>query len=176
MNHLPFEDWLLNNIPVTPEQQRELDMHLRDCSYCASLAETGRLLNSARMAMPVGGFTIRFQTRLAERKILERRKRIWGSLLFTLGGLTLLLWFLQPYLFSFVASPAGWVSAAVSWLVFVGTTLFALLEAGIVILSVFPKFVPPFIWMLILSTVTGAILLWSVSIWRFAQRGAPRGV
>jgi len=176
MNHLPFEDWLLNSVPITLEQQHELDLHLRDCSYCAALAETGRLLNSARMAMPTGGFTTRFQLRLAERKLMDRRKRIWGSLLFTVGGLTLLLWFLQPYLLSFLSSPAGWVSAAVSWLVFIGTTIFALFEAGLVILSVLPNFMPPFIWMMIISTVAGVTLLWSVSIWRFAQRGAPRGV
>jgi hypothetical protein len=176
MNHLPFEDWLLNNTPVSPEQQRELDLHLRDCSYCAALAETGRLLNSARMAVPAGGFTTRFQMRLAERKLADRRKRIWGSALFTVGGLVLLIWFLQPYLTSFLASPAGWVSAVVSWLVFIGTTLFALLEAGLVIMSVVPNFVPPFMWMVILSTMAGAGLLWSVSIWRFARWGAPQGV
>jgi len=176
MNHLPFEDWLLNNTPVTPDQQRELDLHLRDCSYCSALAETGRLLNTARLAVPAGGFTTRFQARLAERKIADRRKRIWGSALFIVGGFALTLMIVQPYLSSFLASPAGWVSAIVSWLVFIGTTLFALLEAGLVILSVVPNFVPPVLWMVMLSTMAGAGLLWSISIWRFAQRANPQGV
>ncbi len=29
MNHRPFEDWLLNNQPLTPTEKRDLDSHLR---------------------------------------------------------------------------------------------------------------------------------------------------
>jgi len=67
MNHQPFEDWLLNDKPITHEQKRELDVHLRICSYCAALAETGVALKSVRKASPQTGFTTRFQTRLVER-------------------------------------------------------------------------------------------------------------
>ena len=176
MNHLPFETWLLNDMPVNPEQQRELEAHLRNCSYCSALAETGRLLKTAKMASPAVGFTARFQARLADRKIADRRRRLWGSVLFTLGGLALLMWILAPYAISFFASPAIWISAVVGWLIYIGTTLMALLEAGFVLLSVAPKFLPPFVWMIVFSTLAGVGLLWSVSIWRFAQRGVPQGV
>lgn len=176
MNHLPFEEWLLNNSPVTPEQQRDLDLHLRTCAYCSALAETGKVLNTAKMATPAPGFTMRFQARLAERKIAERRRKLWGAALFTLGGLVLLMWAAGPYLVSFIASPATWISVVVGWLVFIGTTLFALVDAGAVILSIVPKFLPPFAWLVLFSTFAGVGLLWSVSIWRFAQRGAPQGV
>ena len=176
MNHLPFENWLLNDTPVTPEQQHELELHLRDCSYCMALAETGRMLKTAKMISPAGGFTARFQARLAERKIVERRRRLWGSGLFTTGGLALLIWILAPYAISFFASPATWISGMVGWLVFLGTTLLALVDASRVILSVIPNFLPPFAWMVLLSMFAGIGLLWSVSIWRFAQRGVPQGV
>ena len=176
MNHLPFEEWLLNDMPVTPEQQRELESHLRNCSYCAALAETGRMLRTARMASPLTGFTMRFQALLAERKIAERKRMRWGTVLFALGGLAALLWIADPYLVSFQASPATWISTLVNLLVFLGTTLFALLNAGLVILSVIPDFLPPFAWMVLLSTMAGMALLWSVSIWRFARRGVPQGV
>lgn len=176
MNHLPFETWLLNDTPVTPEQQRELDLHLRDCSYCTALAETGLLLKNVKMTSPAPGFSMRFQARLAERKIVERKRRIWGALLFTLGGLALLMWLAGPYLASFIAAPATWISVVVGWLVFIGTTLFALLDAGVVLLKVASNFLPPFVWMVFISTIAGVGLLWSVSIWRFAQRGVPQGV
>lgn len=176
MNHLPFETWLLNETPVTPGQQREMDLHLRDCSYCAALAETGRLLKNVKMTAPAPGFTSRFQTRLAERKIAERKRRTWGALLFTLGGLVLLMWLADPYLATFITAPAAWISVIVSWLVFIGTTLFALLDAGVVLLEVAVNFLPPFVWMVLFSTFAGVALLWSVSIWRFAQRGMPQGV
>lgn len=174
MNHLPFEEWLLNNSPITPEQQRDLDLHLRACAYCSALAETGKVLSTAKVAKPAPGFTLRFQARLAERKAAERKHKLWGALLFTLGGLTLLLWAVSPYVVSFFASPATWISVVVGWLVFIGTTLFALLDAGIVILSVIPNFLPPFAWLVLFSTFAGVGLLWSVSIWRFVR--APQGV
>ena len=174
MNHLPFEEWLLNDMPVTPEQKRDLDLHLRTCTYCSALVETGRMLNNSKITAPAVGFTARFQARLAEHKIAERRRKLWGALLFTLGGLVLLMWFAGPYVATFFASPATWISVIVGWLVFLGTTLFALLEAGLVILSVIPNFMPPFAWLVLLSMFAGVGLLWSVSIWRFVR--APQGV
>ena len=174
MNHLPFEDWLLNELPVTPEQQRDLDLHLRNCAYCSALAETGRMLSTSKMTAPMPGFTARFQIRLAERKIVERRKKLWGAVLFILGGLVLLMWAVGPYLTSFLVSPATWISAVVGWLVFIGTTLFALFDAGVVILNVVPNFMPPFAWLVLLSAFAGVGLLWSVSIWRFIR--TPQGV
>lgn len=174
MNHSPFEHWLLNDIPVTPEQQHELELHLRDCSYCTALAETGRMLKTAKLLTPAAGFTARFQARLAERKIADRRRRLWGSVLFSLGGLLLLMWILAPYVASFFDSPATWISVIVGWLVFLGTTLLALADAGLVILNVIPSFLPPFAWMVLLSMLAGIGLLWSVSIWRFVRM--PQGV
>jgi hypothetical protein len=174
VNHLPFEEWLLNNSPVTPEQQRDLDLHLRTCAHCSALAETGKMLSTSKMAIPAPGFTMRFQTRLAERKAADRRRKLWGALLFTLGGLVLLMWAVGPYLVSFFDSPATWISAIVGLLVFIGTTLFALVDAGIVIVSIIPNFLPPFAWLVLLSAFAGVGLLWSVSIWRFVR--APQGV
>lgn len=174
MNHSPFEHWLLNDIPVTLEQQHELELHLRDCSYCAALAETGRMLKTAKLLTPAAGFTARFQARLAERKIADRRRRLWGSVLFTVGGLALLMWILAPYAVSFFTSPATWISQIVGWLVFLGTTLLALFDASRVILRVIPNFLPPFAWMVLLSMLAGIGLLWSVSIWRFVRM--PQGV
>jgi len=174
MNHLPFEDWLLNDRPVTPEEQRELDLHLRNCTYCSALVQTGRMLNNAKLVTPAVGFTTRFQTRLAEHKVAERRRKLWGAFLFSLGGLVLLMWFAGPYLASFFASPATWISVVVGWLVYLGTTLLALFDAGLVILSVIPNFMSPFAWMVLLSMFAGVGLLWFVSIWRFVR--VPQGV
>lgn len=176
MNHSPFEDWLLNETPVTLDQQRELEIHLRSCSYCSALAETGKMLHTAKVVAPAPGFTARFQAKLAERKLVERRRRLWGMLVFTVGGLALLMWILSPYVLSFAASPATWFSSTLGWVVFLETTIVALLEASSVVMNVIPKFLPPFVWMVVMSTLAGVGLLWSVSIWRLAQRGAPRGV
>lgn len=174
MNHQPFEDWLLNDTPMTQEQKRELDMHVRTCAYCGALVDTGIALKSVRKASPQPGFAARFETRLAARKLAERRRRLWGSVVFTAGGLALLTWLVSPYLATFLAAPATWISALVEWVVFIITTIQALAQAGSVLLQVAPAFLSPFIWMILVSAFAGISLLWSISIWRFVR--VPRGV
>ncbi|HSL44462.1 MAG TPA: hypothetical protein VK897_13580 [Anaerolineales bacterium] len=176
MNHQPFEDWLLNDKPLDPKQKLELDAHLRFCSYCSALLETGRALRTVKMVPPAAGFSARFQLRLAKQRAADRRRRIWGSVLFTLGGLVMLMWLAGPYLATFLASPATWIAALIDWGVYFVTTLRAMAQASSVFLDVIPGFLPPFAWMVMISAAAGLALLWFVSIWRLAQRGVPRGV
>jgi hypothetical protein len=174
MNHRPFEDWLLNDTPITTEQKRDLDAHLRGCRHCSAIAETGVALHSVKKVSPPVGFTMRFQARLAERKLAERRRRFWGAILFTVGGLVVLTWLTLPYLTMFLSAPATWISVFVEWGLFLLTTLQALAQAGSVLLGVIPGFLPPFAWMILVSAFAGISLLWSVSIWRFSR--VPQGV
>lgn len=176
MNHQPFESWLLDEKPISHEQRRELDLHVRTCTYCSALLETGKLLSSARPVSPAAGFASRFEVRLTARKLEDRRRRFWGALLFTLGGIGLFVWLAGPVLASFFASPAGWISALVEWGIFFITTVQAMTEAGSVLVRVLPGLLSPFAWMVLLSAGAGMSLLWSISIWRFAHRGIPRGV
>lgn len=173
MNHRPFEDWLLDDMSITPEQKRELDLHVRTCAYCAALVETGIALKSVRKASPRAGFSARFQNRLATRRAAERRRRYLGSVLFTAGGFGLLLWLASPLLLSFFSAPATWISVAVEWAVYIITTVQALGQAGSVLLKVVPDFLSPFAWMILVSTLAGISLLWTISIWRFVR--VPRG-
>ena len=176
MNHQPFEDWLLNEKLIDPKQKLELDAHLRVCPYCSALAETGMALRSVKVVPPAAGFTSRFQARLAAQKLADRRRRLWGALLFTFGGLVMLLWIAGPYMASFLTSPATWITSLIEWGVFLITTLQAVAQAGSVILRVMPSFLTPFGFMVLISAFAGIGLLWTVSIWRFAHRGVPRGV
>lgn len=176
MNHQPFEEWLLNERPLEPKQELELEIHLRNCRYCSALVETNQALHSVKMFSPAAGFTARFQTRLAQQRAVERRRRAWGSVLFTMGGLALLAWLVGPYLVTFFASPATWITALIEWAVFLVTTLHAMTQAGSIFLKVVPGFLPLFVWMVLISAIAGIALLWFVSIWRFAQRGVSRGV
>ena len=174
MNHQPFEEWLLHDKLISPEQKRELDSHLRTCAYCSALAETGIALRSVKMLSPREGFASRFQVRLAERKVADRKRRFWGSILFTFGGLVMLMWLVGPYLASFFVAPATWITAMIEWVVFLITTLQAVTQAGSVLLRMLPGFLSPFGLMVLVSAFAGIGLLWSVSIWRFVR--VPRGV
>ena len=174
MNHQPFEEWLLNEMPLTPDQKRELDLHIRSCGYCSALLETGMILRSVKVTAPADGFSARFQARLTERKLADHRRRVWGAILFVIGGLSFLLWLAGPSILAFLSSPEAWIVSLVEWGIFLITTLQAMSQAGEVLLKVLPGFVPPFAWMIIFSAFAGISLLWSVSIWRFAR--VPQGV
>ena len=174
MNHQPFEDWLLTEKLISPKQKLDLDAHLRICSYCSALAETGKALHTVKKVSPVAGFSARFQARLAAQRALELRRRRWGTVLFTVGGLVMLMWIVGPYLASFFAAPATWITALIAWGVYVITTLQAVGQAGSVFLRMVPGFLSPFAFMVLVSAFAGICLLWSVSIWRFIR--VPRGV
>lgn len=176
MNHQPFEDWLLNEKTIGPKERLELEAHLRTCSYCSALAETGQALRTVKRVSPAAGFSARFQARLTLQKTAERRRRRWGAVTFTLGGLVMLMWLVGPYLASFLAAPATWIAAVVERVVFVITTVEAVGQAGSVLLRMLPSFFSPFVLMVLASAFAGIGLLWSVSIWRLTQRGVPRGV
>ena len=92
MNHQPFEEWLLNDKNLNASEKRELDLHLRVCTYCTALTETGLALRAAPVIAPSAGFAIRFQQRLAAQKIAERRRRLWGALVLLVSGGGLISW------------------------------------------------------------------------------------
>ena len=138
MNHQPFEEWLLTEKMVSPKERLDLDDHLRICSYCSALAETGKALHSVKKVSPAAGFSARFQARLTSQRAAELRRKRWGAVLFTFGGLVMLMWITGPYLASFLAAPATWIAVLVEWAVFVFTTLQAVGQAGSVLLRMLP--------------------------------------
>jgi len=174
MNHRPFEDWLLEDQPLNPTQKRELDSHLRNCKVCSAIAESNLALRSARVIAPAPGFSARFQERLVLARRAQRRRTLLGTLFFSLGGLLLLALLAGPILVSMIGSPAEWIAGMVQVFLFIYTTTLAVAEASSVLLRVLPGFMPPFVWLVLLSTLSGLGLLWSVSIWRLMRR--PQGV
>ena len=174
MNHQPFEEWLLNDKNLTPAEKSELNLHLRGCSYCTALTETGLELRSAPVVAPAAGFALRFQKRLAAQKVAERRRKLWGVIILLVSGVGLLGWFTAPYLLAIFTSPVEWVTAVIGSFLFVITSLQALTEVVAVLLRMVPDFVPPYIWMVAASALAGLGLLWAVSIWQFSR--TPQGV
>ena len=174
MNHRPFEDWLLDDQLLDRTKKRELDTHLRTCDTCSAIAESNLALRSARIVAPAPGFTARWQERLVVARRAQRRRTLLGTLFFSLGGMLLVAFLAGPTLVSLIGSPAEWISMAVRTLLFFYTSIMAVLEASSVIFRVLPGFVPPFLWLVLLSTLSGLGLLWSVSIWRLMRR--PQGV
>ncbi len=174
MNHQPFEEWLLNDKHLNPNEKRDLDSHLRICSHCTALTATGLVLRSARAVRPAAGFTMRFQQRLAAQKIAESRRKLWGLIVLILTGGALFSWLAAPYLRVFSSAPIQSLTMTVGYFIYFATSIQALGGTLVVFVRVLPGIIPPYVWMIIVSGLAGFGLLGSVSIWRFTR--LPQGV
>lgn len=174
MDHRPFEDWLLDNQPLTTDQKRQLNTHLRTCSSCAALAEVNLALKSVRVAAPAAGFADRFQVRLVAKKQALRRRNFWGFVVLTLSVLGLFGWVSWPVLKDLIQSPVNLLASWISSLVSFWASLQAIFRAGMVLFKVVPGFVPAYIWAVILFAAGGWSLVWVVSLMKFTKY--PQGV
>ena len=174
MNHRPFEDWLLEDQPLTGEQERELQVHLRACTSCAAIAESNLALHSTHMVSPAVGFVSRFEIYLAKQRKAARVRQVIGALIFVLAGLACLYWYASPFIQDVMRSPAGWITNVVGYLLFMLTSLQVFSELSRVSFHLLLDFVPPLGWFVILFLVSGLGLLEAFSIWRFTR--APQGV
>jgi hypothetical protein len=174
MNHRPFEDWLLEDKPLTPEEKRELQSHLRSCTSCTAIAESNLALHSAKMAAPAAGFVNRFQARLAEQRKATRIRQIIGAVILVVGGLGLITWLIAPFIQQVMQSPVEWITTTVGYFLFVLTSIQTFGEASTIILRVIESFISPLGWLVLISIVSGLGFLWTVSITRLTR--LPQGV
>lgn len=163
MDHRPFEDWLLEDQPLTGDQKHQLNTHLKACPSCTALVEVNLALRSARLVDPEPGFTNRFQFRLSARKQALRRRNVWGFALLAASALAVLGWLTWPLVSGLISSPASlfasWVTGLMSFMI----SLQAIFQAGVVWFKVVPDLIPAYIWAAILVAAAGWSLLWVLS-------------
>lgn len=176
MDHRPFEDWLLDNHPLNPDQKRQLDTHLRACPSCTRLAEVNLALRTARQAEPASGFTARFQVRLAAQKQAIRRRNFAGFLVLVLSVLGMLVWISWPVIKDLIQSPANLLASWLSSVITFWASVQTILRAGAVVFKVVPGFLPSYFWTIILFIAGGWSLAWVFSLMKFTKNTSMRGV
>jgi hypothetical protein len=174
MNHRPFEDWLLDDQPLTAQQTRELQAHVRSCTSCSAIAESNLALHAARRVAPAAGFADRFRLRLEKRRREQRWRQVIGTVVLVIGGLSLVYWLAGPLLLEALRSPASWITAGIGYFLFLLTSAQVLSEATAILLRVLPSFISPAGWMMLTLGVAGLAFVWTVSLRRVAR--APQGV
>jgi hypothetical protein len=94
MYHRPFEDWLLDEEPLTTEQDALLQEHLRICESCRQLSQAWQQaeveLHRASTLAPQAGFADRWQARYEIEQLKLHRRQVLAALGFSLAGTTLL--------------------------------------------------------------------------------------
>jgi anti-sigma factor RsiW len=172
MEHRPYEEWLLDDERLTPEQQRDLRRHTAACPQCATLVRANLSLRSAPVARPTAGFALRFQRKLeVERKIQKRRAYIGLSLL-TLVSIGILLWLITPVLPYLSLSPAQLFVTWVSTVIYLSTTMQALGTISSVLSRIVLDLVPPAAWAILLMALGGFGGLWIASLRKTTKKKA----
>jgi len=174
MNHRPFEDWLLDDEPLTAAQALELRAHLRSCAQCGSIAESNLALHSTRRLTPSPGFTERFKARLTDHRRVQRWRQIAGTFVLVFGGLALLYAVLGTAIANALSSPSAWIAGGVGYCIFFLTAFRAVGEVAGVLLRDLPTFISPAGWFMTVAIAGALGSLWIALMRRFAR--ASQGV
>lgn len=168
MNHRPFEDWLIEDQPLTPEQNQELKHHLKTCATCTALTEVDLMLRSARQIAPGTGFSERFQLRMEAEKKLLRKRQLWG--LGILGMVTFLsMGFLAFQLYSvWLSSPAEIFVTWVTWWVTLVSSIRTYGSVGLALLKIATGFIPLPLWLGMAGGSFLLVLVWVTSLWKLS--------
>jgi hypothetical protein len=116
MSHQPFETWILDPDPLTKEDRRSLQDHLDSCAQCQQIQRRWQSvhleLRARPMALPAPGFTMRWQSGLAERRARQQRRQAWKIFGYFAGGALFILLLLSAYLLA-TTTPADWLSSGI---------------------------------------------------------------
>jgi hypothetical protein len=174
MNHRPFEDWLLDNQPLTPAQKQELKNHLKTCASCTALTEVDLALKSTSRVAPRAGFTERFQLRLVAERKKHHTRQLWG---FGLLGLIILL-SAGVVIFEFYTtwedSPVQILLAGMSWLVTMFSSVRTYGSIGFILLKVIARIIPLSLWLVAAGGGFMVIFVWATSLWKLSYASNAR--
>lgn len=161
MEHRLYEDWLMDERGLNPDQKLALAAHLLVCGECDALAQLNRRLRNSGMALPAEGFTMRFQSRLLAERKKQRRYTLISLFLLVLVGFGALLWQFSAYL------PVLWLTprqAAELWFgsilqIFIVTR--ALEVFGRILIMAFTSMLPWQAWLLLPVVLLSGGVLWA---------------
>ena len=177
--HLPFEDWLLGDEPLTPDRQASLDEHLAGCQACRALAdawgEVEKRLRESPAALPAAGFGRRWVARLQAERARTRRRQVTAAVVLTTGGALVAL--------GLYALQTGLSLASVGQLLeaVLRTSLGALMgmrlgwEFASALGTNLSPVIPAAWWLGATTAAAGLVALWFASVYRFAVREAKQG-
>jgi hypothetical protein len=164
MVHQPFEEWLAGDELLTPQQERDLQTHLRSCPSCFALSRANLSLRAAPALKPAPGFATRFQTRLAAERALQRKRAAFGSVLLLGAGVFIVLALLLPILPYLRLEPLQLFWLWLGNLMYFALALRTVSALGAALLNVLGQAVPLYAWWLGLASFSLAAYVWKFSL------------
>lgn len=175
MNHMPFENWLIDDSNLSIEQKMLLQDHLRDCRACSELKESwfhvNQVLKTRRMATPDGNFVKRWNTYKLERHA-EAHRRV-NRLLLIFSGLALLSFSIFTINFAEAGALKDWFNTTINTITGIFHWLDQIQQAIFSVLALFPSFISMILMFLTVSTIfsMGVFRIWS--LWNVNHHEEP---
>ena len=181
-NHQTFENWILDDVPLSDAEAQALRAHLETCESCRSLqrnlAAVADLFTETPAPEPAPGFSDRWLAALESQQAAARaqnRRQAWVAAAVFGGGALLALVLLGVQFFHIYGSFVGFVAD-----VFFRMTEWLILLVGLGSLTgtlarTFAGLIPVPVWAgaAVLSGL--AVLLWVVLLVKFARTSRPLG-
>lgn len=109
MNHQHIKEWLISDDPLTPDQSRTLEEHVKDCESCRRLqtawSEVFHLINTTPDLEPRPGFLKRWESRLMQQRRRTQKRLTW-VVFGTMAIITIVIMMLLGYqIFEIMRSP-----------------------------------------------------------------------
>jgi hypothetical protein len=170
MNHQPFEDWILDERTLTPEEHVELEEHLKVCENCMKLSKglsaTSRILQLSPMISPQPGFSQRWESYFQKRKEDEQRQlalKIFGIV----SVICLLLYLsLGASQINLNQSPLQLFTALSVNIIGFVSSLFAVRDSIVIFLNVIPAWIPILFSIIVTVYVIIWTCIWLIAVWR----------
>lgn len=95
MSHQPYESWIFDEVPLSPEERVALQDHLENCTACRDLhqswSDARSQMKNLPMRAPSKGFSQRWSLSLNTRREFKTRNQTWWFFLVIAGGASISL-------------------------------------------------------------------------------------
>lgn len=169
MDHSLYNQWLLNDEYLTPDQFQLLKEHLRNCDDCQSLSNANMLLRSTSVIHPAAGFSQRFKIQLAAQQKIAQQRSVLGLVLLALVSIGFLALLFFPFLPYLVLTPAQLTDVWFKNLVFIALNARVFGAVMNTLLPVLAAIIPTYIWIFTILLIGVLVPVWLFSISRIGK-------
>jgi hypothetical protein len=111
--HLPFEEWLLADRPLSAYQEQALNEHLETCDACHDLKQSwvsvSNMFRADPLVAPKAGFTARWAERQTVERLQKQRKQAWIIFGIVAVNALVFLALLTSQIVAMMTSPGQWI-------------------------------------------------------------------
>lgn len=177
MKHQPFENWILLDEPLNPEQAQALQAHLRTCEHCRALqsawGQVDALFQAAPTSEPAPGFATRWQARLTHQRALQAHSRYrwqsWITLILIANAVSLLAVVLGLQFVNTFQSLTEVLLVAVYRLTSFITVVNVFQNLLAILIRTLPGLLPPVGWASVAAIMITGSVIWIFSLSRLAR-------